>query len=315
MHADKAPSLTFFAKNRCAWNCFSCNKGGNAIRLVQEYYGIGFTEACVWLASQYNLMIDAPNARSRAYKPAYTTRYNAIDQESEDNRQFDVEVISTLLGFCTLTHEAKEFLFEQRHLSPEVIGRLGIVGISDVSSVIKYLTSRYPESRLIESGIIKETKGKLYIRFWTPCLIFPYRDIDGILTGIQTRYIGSEKSAPRFQFISGFKTSVFNLQILQSLKPKDKLFISEGITDCLALLSTGKNAVAIPSASILPDLDLWRLRIYDLHMYPDNDDAGIKAYETLLSKMIDNSSYIWKESVPHQFKDYSEYYLSISSHD
>lgn len=56
--------------------------------------------------------------------------------------------------------------------------------------------------------------------------------------------------APRFQFISSQKTRLFNLPVLNTMKFGEDLYISEGITDCLALLSAGKKAVAIPSATI-----------------------------------------------------------------
>ena len=74
------------------------------------------------------------------------------------------------------------------------------------------------------------------------------------------------------------KTRLFNLPILETMKPGEDLYISEGITDCLSLLSFGKKAVAIPSATILPQYDLLDLKEYKLHMFPDQDEAGRQAY-------------------------------------
>lgn len=76
----------------------------------------------------------------------------------------------------------------------------------------------------------------------------------GGLIGLQSRYLGENKEVPRFQFVSAQKTRLFNLPILGSMKDGEDLYISEGITDCLALLSSGKKAVAIPSATILPQM-------------------------------------------------------------
>ncbi|WP_213065500.1 toprim domain-containing protein, partial [Acinetobacter baumannii] len=68
--------------------------------------------------------------------------------------------------------------------------------------------------------------------------------------------------------MSSQKTRLFNLPVLNTMSRGDRLYISEGITDCLALLSNGLKAVAIPSATILPLEDLVLLKGYDLHMYP-----------------------------------------------
>lgn len=311
MHSDKTPSLSFFDKNRNAWNCFSCNKGGNAINLVREYYGLSFTDACVWLCQQYHIGLDGIKMDSHHYRnlvPSYSN--TRTETESGEHQSFDSEVISSLLRQGSLTSESEVFLFEFRCLSPEVIAKLGIIGISEPAKAIDFLSTRFPKDRLINSGIIKETKGKLYLKFWTPCVVFPYNDVEGNLIGIQTRYIGFEENAPRFQFISGFNTSIFNLPEIKDMHEGDDLYISEGITDCLALLSSGKKAVAVPSASILPEIDLWRLRHFTLRMYPDNDAAGNKAYENILNKMVDYSSYVQKEELPLDCKDYSDYYLT-----
>lgn len=101
---------------------------------------------------------------------------------------------------------------------------------------------------------------------------------------------------------------MFNLPILNTLRKNEELFISEGITDCLALLSSGKKAVAIPSATILPQLDLSLLSDYKLHMVPDSDEAGDKAFVKLQCFFINRNSFLTEEKLPEGIKDYSEYY-------
>ena len=129
------------------------------------------------------------------------------------------------------------------------------------------------------------------------------------LVGVQSRYLGSNEKAPRFQFMSSQKTRLYNLQIINSLKRGDKLYVSEGITDCLALLSDGLNAVAIPSATILPLEDLVMLKNYDLHMYPDQDEAGQKAFIALRRFFVNHYSMVKAEVLPEGVKDYCDFYL------
>ena len=115
---------------------------------------------------------------------------------------------------------------------------------------------RYAPKLLISStvGFLLSLTGtdnfRLYFYFYTPCLLFPYYDQDGSLIGVQSRYLGTNEKAPRFQFMSSQKTRLYNLPILNCLDRGDKLYISEGITDCLALLSDGLKAVAIPARSV-----------------------------------------------------------------
>ena len=167
----------------------------------------------------------------------------------------------------------------------------------------------------MKSGIVRIGEYGAYFYFYTPCLLFPYYEQDNSLVGIQSRYLGEKKEAPRFQFLSSQKTRLFNLPILNKLKRGDKLYISEGITDCLAMLSSGLNAVAIPSATIQPLEDLILLKNYDLHMYPDQDEAGQRALMDLRRFFVNNYSTVKAEKLPEGVKDYCEYYISTQVAD
>ena len=142
-----------------------------------------------------------------------------------------------------------------------------------------------------------------------------YNEQDGRLAGIQSRYLGENKKAPRFQFLSSQKTRLFNLPILNTLKRGDSLYITEGITDCLAMLSTGLNAVAIPSATIQPLEDLILLKNYELHMYPDQDEAGRRAFMEIRRFFVQHYTTVKEEQLPEGAKDYCDYYISIRETD
>ena len=74
----------------------------------------------------------------------------------------------------------------------------------------------------------------------------------------------------------------------------------------MALLSDGLNAVAIPSATILPLEDLILLKNYELHMYPDRDEAGQKAFMALRRFFINHYSTVRAEALPEGVKDYCD---------
>lgn len=304
MHDDHHPSLHFWGKNREKWWCFVCNKGGTTINFVMEYAGIGFVEACQWLGTQFNINVSDSGTLSLWKRP-----FKRKKRYFNEANPFSRTVAQWILDNCILTETGKSFLYGQRKLNREVIDRLNIVSLDDSRTLVGKLCNTFDVNMLKRSGLISETNGRMYFRMFTPCLLFPYYDKDGVLTGIQSRYLGNNKEAPRFQFVSAQKARVFNMPIINSMRLGDELYISEGITDCLALLSAGKKAVALPSATILPLYDLMELSRFELHMYPDQDHAGQKAYMALRRFFINHYAILKKEQLPNGVKDYSEYYV------
>lgn len=308
MHEDHHPSMSFFGKNRERWNCFVCNKGGSTIDFVTEYTELNFTEACLWLCQTFGITIEN-------YYPVQNN-INAVRikkrLKSEDSEKpFSKDVAQWILDHNSLTEKGKEFLFGKRRLNTEVIKQLNIVSIDDSKLLVEQMVEAFDSRTLQDSGFITATNGKLYFRLFTPCLIFPYYDEKSILVGMQSRYLGANEDAPRFQFISAQKTRLFNLPILNTVKFGEDLYISEGITDCLALLSSGKKAVAIPSATILPQVDLIKLKSHKLYMYPDQDNAGRQAYINLRRFFINHYAILKAEELPEGVKDYSEYHIMM----
>lgn len=232
-----------------------------------------------------------------------------------DSNTFDTEVFCWLMEKAVLSEAANRFLFEQRHLKKDVILSLNIKSITDSKKATSALESHFGKERCLKSGLVREGEYGTYFYFYTPCLLFPYYEQDGRLVGVQSRYLGENQKAPRFQFLSSQKTRLYNLPILNTLKRGDKLYITEGITDCLAMLSTGLKAVAIPSATIQPLEDLILLKNFDLHMYPDQDEAGKRAFMEIRRFFVQHYTTVKAEQLPEGIKDYSDYYISTQVTD
>ena len=190
-----------------------------------------------------------------------------------------------------LNNEARTFLFEERKISPEAVRMLGISSISYNCPMSSAPRTMYYDG---------------------PALLIPYRDVDGKLVSVQSRYLGNEER-PRFRFPKGSTCHVFNLPVLKTLKTDEQLFITEGVTDCMAILSAGFKAIAIPSATLLKreDIDLIRsmliARSSSLHMYPDNDEPG----ERLYFQLKDLFPQLKRQQLPVGFKDVGQYWAAI----
>ncbi len=121
----------------------------------------------------------------------------------------------------------------------------------------------------------------------------------------------SPAEVPRFRFPRGARCSVYGLQIVPRLRDGDDLYITEGCSDCWAMLSSGHKAIAVPSATLLSPADARMLT--DLgsrlhlrwHMYPDRDVPG----ERLFLQLRDLLPTLEHHHLPPGCKDYSDAFL------
>lgn len=178
-----------------------------------------------------------------------------------------------------LNGEAQRFLFDERRIDPRVVRWC-------------HLTSW------------KDKQGVSWLQT-------PYYNREGKLIGIQNRNL-IKGALPRFRFPQGAECGIYNLPVLNLLKPGEMLFITEGCSDCWAMLSAGHKAIAIPSATLLSQKDIEQFSIVNsqlsisYHMYPDNDAPGERLFLQLKEVLPD----LVRHQLPVGCKDFSEYYLT-----
>jgi len=272
-HDDSRPSLTFNTyRNR--YRCYVCDAHGGAIDLVRNMRNCGFREACAWLGGTASIVSE----HSRPVQSSATRKRAEIKP--------DLEWLSTLVQPRVLNEQAKRFLFDERRLDERVVAWCGLSSIAWPSPCWRY--------------------GKPF--YDAPSLLIPYYDIDGRLISVQSRYLGKEDK-PRFKFPRGSNCHVYNLQILRYLAPNEELWITEGCSDCWAMLSSGKKAIAIPSATLLKDKDIEPLKGLNLHMAPDQDQPG----ERLFLELRERLPQLVHHQLPSGFKDVGAYYAFLKT--
>lgn len=140
----------------------------------------------------------------------------------------------------------------------------------------------------------------------------PFHDDDR--TSSRTVSSSEPMAQPRFRFPQGSRCGLYNQPVLLRLRPGEPLWITEGCSDCWAMLSSGRKAVAIPSATTLHDdevrllLDLHDRLSTPFHMYPDADVPGERLFLQLRDLLPD----LVHHHLPPGCKDFSDYYLSIN---
>ena len=320
-HDDHHPSLAFnVKKNTC--HCYSCGFSADTIGLVRERLNLGFSEACRWLADHFDVYIaDEKYGNSARYadKCADKKVLTASDRRLASLRahfaethvshgyvapsSVDVEFYQQMFRQMHLSESGRRFLFEERLLSSEALKVCQIV--STEQSVCMARVGR---------GV-----------FDGPSLIFPYFDQEGRLVSVQSRYLGKPKSEsssdmdkvsfdevkpkeiPRFKFAPGSHRMIYGLDRLKDYPPGEPLLITEGPSDCWTALTLGIHAIAIPSATLFDHRFQGLLAGRNLHIFPDQDEAGLSLYFEL-KKALPSLVY---HQLPEGCKDLSEYYLKL----
>ena len=280
-HQDRHPSLHFDIK-RNRYKCFSCGASGNVIDLVMRYMNIGFKEAMEWMG--------APPPPGGGISCPPDTPAALLNPPPGGRGAVDIEYLSTLIARPVINSAAAHFLYDERKIDQRVVRWCGISSISEPTPCWRF--------------------GKTF--YDAPSLLIPYRDVDGKLLSVQGRYMGNEDK-PRFRFPRGSHVGMYNKPVIRRLKPGDELWISEGPSDCWALLSAGHKAVAIPSATSLTKADISLLREglpegVSLHMYPDNDEPGMKLFEDLKRWFPQLMGHV----LPEGCKDFGEFYKLLN---
>ena len=143
-------------------------------------------------------------------------------------------------------------------------------------------------------------------------LQIPYYNQEGRLIGVQNRNL-VRGALPRFRFPAGSQCSIYNLPVLNLLRPGEDLYITEGCSDCWAMLSAGHKAIAIPSATLLTKKDAEQLSMVNVqwsikfHMYPDRDAPG----ERLFLQLQQVLPSLVHHQLPPGCKDFGEYYQTL----
>ena len=284
-HDDHHASLSFkVSKN--TFRCFVCDAKGGTIDLVMKYLNKDFKEACRWLGAPSHLPPLGEAIRTPEASPS-GGRWEGARYERFFEHPF-------------LNDDARRFLFEERRLDPRVVRWCRLTSWKDREGV--------------------------------PWLQIPYYSREGRLVGVQNRNLSLPQlgevgggcrvgggPSPRFRFPAGSQCSIYNLPVLNLLKPGDELYIAEGASDCWSLLSAGHKAIAIPSATLLSKKDIELLSSLNsspkqgrpggvsFHMFPDRDAPG----ERLFLQLQQVLPSLVHHQLPPGCKDYSEFYLAL----
>ena len=350
-HDDHHASLTFNKiKNSCrCYVCMRSSIG--TIDLVMRYLGKVFPAACRWLAGEHQIQLeeDSSSGKSSSFggssgrgassgsssdgfssgssSGGFSSGSSSGDSSSGDNSgksSFDASRYARFFEHPWLNQAARRFLFEERKIDWRVVNWCRLTSWTDKKG-INWLQIPYfdTEGRLIgiQNRNLDYTKKKSSsgggssegnvssagnLSSSGGC-----SSEGNVSSEEKSPSEEKEQDTPRFRFPYGARCSIYNLPVIRRLKPGERLFITEGCSDCWAMLSDGHKAIAIPSATLLkPEdkqllTDIGREYRVEFHMFPDQDVPG----ESLFMQLREMLPQLVHHQLPPGCKDFSEYYL------
>ena len=348
-HSDHHASLSFNTrKNLC--RCFVCmDESLDSIGLVMKSLHVDFPKACFWLAERNGILLekgrgriwrrncrsasaDSPDSAvssASAASPASTASPVASASSASSPaapHAFDAARYARFFEHPWLNEAACRFLFDERKIDGRVARWCRLSSWTDRKGV-NWLQIPYfdKEGRLVgiqnrnldfhrksrpTDSMDSEKTGK------SSCPTDFTDDTDSKHSEDSQVSIGSKagtdsEEAPRFRFPYGSQCGIYNLQVLNLLTQGERLFITEGCSDCWAMLSAGHKAIAIPSATLLKPEDRDVLAYIgetfgvEWHMFPDRDAPG----ERLFLQLKEILPSLIHHQLPLGCKDFGEAYL------
>ena len=304
MHQDHRPSLKIY-KNSNSWFCFTCNVGGGVIELVKEYFKCDKDQACKWLEVEFNFL-----SRPAGWK--WQKKNRPLKTKDKEHGKIDVDskILEWIIANTNLTPKAIQFLETERKIKKEIYEKLNIRALDSATQIKQKLLLHFGAKRLLDNHIIEEGRFDYKLAWDAPCLLFPFYDYNGKLVNIQSRYLNPiiGDYPHRFSFIKDSKTSLFNAPLLASLSSGDVVLVTEGVTDTLAALSCGINAVAVAGASAFKEEYVDLLCDFLVYICPDNDGPGKNLQNDLKKKMAKRLAVVRDLHLADGSKDIGDYY-------
>ena len=277
-HDEKTPSF-MVSPNKGIYKCFGCGKSGNALRFVMDHEQLTFIEAIKLLGKKYNveLIEEAQSPEQVQLLSKKEKMYVALDWAKN-------------LYISILNHEVdgkigREYI-KSRGISPKAQETFGL-GLSPKGWDGLLLASqvhKLDEGVLNDAGLIVKREEKTF-DFFRERLMFPIIDTNGRVLGFGGRDLKGDGKGPKY--INTPQTEVYDksnvlyglFQAKRAVRNKDRLILTEGYTDVIALHQAGIEEAVSASGTALTEGHIHKIKRFtkNVVLLFDGDGAGQRA--------------------------------------
>jgi DNA primase len=276
-----SPSLSVDT-SRGLFHCFSRGEGGDAFAFYELMHGVSFAQAVREMARELGL-----GARSRR-KPSLAARAAPDEEESADAEPLAHERVEAIceqfLAACRAEDQAEGASYlARRGIDARTARRARVTYFPRRAyrRVMRRMLDAFPLAELQHSGLFNH---RAHLTFYRHRLLFPFL-VDGRAVYLQARTTAAGVE-PRWHNMRGVVPALYNADALADLPSGAIVYLVEGFTDTLTLLTHDFVAVGLVGAGGLKAewlAPLARLRVVAAL---DPDAAGVRAadkYEELFT--------------------------------
>lgn len=295
-HDERTPSF-MVSESKQIFNCFSCNKGGDAITFVKEYKKLEFIEAIEEIARILNFTLEYKQGRK--------------DYVLENNKIF--------LEHCLKGRDVIKNIVLERGFDTNIINEFSL-GYGGEGFEIKKLFESSDKNleSAFKTGLLYENNNGINSVF-KKRLIIPVFDSNGVCVGFSGRaidkkqhpkYINSKES---YHYKKRHILYGYNLAKKHIIEKKEAIIV-EGYFDVISLHFLGyRNAVGICGTAFCSEhIALLQKRgEVSIILALDNDEAGINATKRAIDLLLENEiykSYVLK--IDSKQKDFNDILLN-----
>jgi DNA primase len=277
-HHEKTPSF-YVVEDKSFFHCFGCGAHGDVVGFVMRADNLDFIEAVEKLAGEAGLAVPqaSPQERERAQ------RQKTLLEAMEAAATFYEGKLWAPAG-----SRAREYLHE-RGLDPDTIRRFRLGWApEDRQGLRRALGADFPDTMLIEAGLIRRSEEGDTFDYFRNRVIFPIGDRAGRVIAFGGRVVGegqpkylNSPDSPLFEkgrVLYGWSAARAGV----ARDPEaggTGVIVTEGYMDVIALHRAGFTAAVAPLGTALTEFqlhELWRLAPEPTLCF-DGDVAGQQA--------------------------------------
>jgi DNA primase len=269
-----SPSLSVDT-SRGLFHCFSRGEGGDAFKFFELMHGVSFAQAVRGMARELGL-----GARSRR-KTSLAARAAPDEEEIADAEPLAHERVEAIcekfLEACRAEDQAEGASYlARRGIDARTARRARVTYFPRRAyrRVMRRMLDAFPLAELQHSGLFNH---RAHLTFYRHRLLFPFL-LDGRAVYLQARTTAAGVE-PRWHNMRGVVPALYNADALGRLPSGAIVYLVEGFTDTLTLLTHDFAAVGLVGAGGLKAewlAPLARLRVVAAL---DPDAAGVRAAE------------------------------------
>ena len=268
-----SPSLSVDLE-RGLFHCFSRDEGGDCIRFYELMHSVGFVQAVNEIAR--DLALSTVKSESSLLRRAAP---DAEAPESQEEEPLLADRLSamceTFLGACRKEEqsEGRNYL-ARRGIDEKSMRRAGVTYFPRRAyrRVMRRMLDQFPLSELQQSGLFNR---QAHLTFYRHRLLFPFY-VEGRALYLQARTTASGVE-PRWHNMRGSVPALYNVDALEDLTSGEVVYLVEGFTDTLTLMTHEFAAVGLVGAGGMKEEWLAPLGRFRVVAALDPDAAGERA--------------------------------------